>query len=124
MALEGRRSFPANHVQAQHRLLGGGHLFVVLVIQNKNLHACCDAAAEGRGNKRNIRRNQGECAPRPPFSVDRSRLAVALDLAVRSGVMFSLYSLSRSRFRAALPRRGRIHPTSRVHQGCSSDSAA
>jgi hypothetical protein len=35
MALEGRRSFPANHVQAQHRLLGGGHLFVVLVIEIK-----------------------------------------------------------------------------------------
>ena len=65
-------------------------------------------------------------APRPPFSVDRSRLAIALDVAARSGVMFRLYSLSRSRFRAALPRRVRIHRTSRLHQGlsCSFASAA
>ena len=27
-------------------------------------------------------------APRPPFSVDRSRLAIALDVAAPSGVMF------------------------------------
>jgi hypothetical protein len=44
---------------------------------------------------------------------DRLRLAVALD----AGSLFSLYSLSRSRFLAALPRRVRIHPTSRLHQG-------
>ena len=45
-------------------------------------------------------------------------VSFAPDVVARSGaVIFCLYSLSLSRFLAALPRRARIHPTSCLHQG-------